>query len=243
MQLGSYVAERGGRAAYTFSLPINEPSPGTVRLQVYLAKQYIAAATTPISSCDLAIRGGSGGNNIDPRIQTGEKLAEFLINKIKDHKHNSSGNQDNKAQTVTVGATTVQYPRGWTFHQEVVDNGGPINIRNFESHQSGGAVPSGGGEIDITDAKSSGETLSAVLQSELGATRTEDLLVDGRPALRAYYTDFFTSDLTYENQAVYVMDGKTIHKFFLSYRSGDPHREGFIQAFQTIISSARFTPQ
>jgi hypothetical protein len=122
-----------------------------------------------------------------------------------------------------------------------VNLGGPINLRNFDNYLYGGVVPNGGATIDITSAPLTDTGLTALAQSELGALNTQNLRVDDRPALLMDYTDAFAPGLNYENQAVYVQAGSKVYKFFLSFRSGDPNGERFVQDFQKVISSTRFT--
>jgi hypothetical protein len=144
-------------------------------------------------------------------------------------------------RSAAANGLSFRYPDNWNYHQEVVNLGGPINLRNFDNYQYGGVVPNGGATMDITSAPLSQTSLAALAQSELGALSTQDLRVDDHPAVLVQYTDAFGPGLNYENQAVYVQAGSKVYKFFLSYRSGDPNAERFVEAFQKVISSTRFT--
>src|SRR6266700_62983 len=143
-------------------------------------------------------------------------------------------------KSVAANGLTFRYPDNWNYHQEVVSLGGPINLRNFDNYLYGGVVPNGGATIDITSSPLT-TSLTALAQSELGALSTQNTRVDDRPAIIMDYTDAFGPGLNYENQAVYVQAGSKVYKFFLSFRNGDPGGQRFVQDFQRVISSTRFT--
>jgi hypothetical protein len=135
----------------------------------------------------------------------------------------------------------LKYPQGWNFHSEILNLGGPLNIRNFDQYLRGGVLPAGGAAIDITTVPFDGEgDLKSIAQEDLGATDASAYRVDDRPALFVSYTDEFAPGFSYDNRAVYVAVGETIYKFFLSYRNGDPGSGNFVRDFQQVLASTHF---
>jgi len=65
-------------------------------------------------------------------------------------------------RSASANGLTFRYPDNWNYHQEVVNQGGPINLRNFDNYQYGGVVPNGGATIDITSSPLTGTGLAAM---------------------------------------------------------------------------------
>lgn len=205
------------------------------------------------------------GRNIGPVVEVAGALLGAWINSKQNRSNppnpdpqqsnNSTGPDQHKpaptprptpmpAPMVTISARglRLQYPQGWNFHREILNLGGPLNIRNFDQYLGGGVLPVGGAEIDITTVSSNGQTdLNSLAQEELGAASAQGYRVDDRPALLVSYTDNFAPGLNYDNRAAYVAVGDAIYKFFLSYRNGDPRANSYVRDFQQVLASAHFT--
>src|SRR5258708_4649314 len=67
-------------------------------------------------------------------------------------------------RSAAANGLSFRYPDSWNYHQEVVNLGGPINLRNFEDYQYGGVVPDGGATIDITSSPLTQAGLAAMAQ-------------------------------------------------------------------------------
>jgi hypothetical protein len=260
--LGAFTAhpqEQG--VVYNITVTINEPEQTTIQFAVSSnpdSGRYVAVP------CRLAVgppSQGSNGNNNGHGNQ-GSGWGGFLGQVIGGIINNKGGNNPQptpfptpvteptpnpwptprvNVRSASANGLTFRYPDNWNYHQEVVNQGGPINLRNFDNYQYGGVVPNGGATIDITSSPLTGTGLAAMAQSELGALSSQNLRVDDHPAVLMDYSDAFAPGLDYENEAVYVQAGSKVYKFFLSYRSGDPNGGNFVQDFQKVVSSTRFT--
>ena len=134
---------------------------------------------------------------------------------------------------------SIKYPDGWNMSQQILQMGGPIALTNFSSYLRGGIIPNGGAEIEITHVPAGTQSLADTARNELGGNGVPQF-VDGQAALRTDYIDEFAPGLTYESVAVYVANGSSLYKFFLSYRAGDPQKEKFVSNFDHVVASARF---
>ncbi len=250
---------------YNITVTMNEPEPTTIQFAVSNnpdSGRYIAVP------CRLAVgpasQGNNGNGNNGHGNQNGGGWGGFLGQVIGGIVNSKGGSNNGQTPTPTptpelvatptpwstpqvnlrsasANGLTFRYPDNWNYHQEVVSLGGPINLRNFDNYQYGGVVPNGGATIDITSTPLTNNNLAAMAQSELGALSAQSLRVDDHPAVLMDYTDAFAPGLNYENEAVYVQAGSKVYKFFLSYRSGDPNGGNFVQDFQKVVSSTRFT--
>ena len=263
--LGAFTARPQQQGVvYNITVTINEPEPSVIQFGVSSNPDSGRYTAVP---CRLAVgpasqsnngSGNNGGNNSHGNQNSGGwggflgQVIGGIINN-KDHTPTPTPTPEVVAtptpwstpqvnlRSASANGLAFHYPDNWNYHQEVVNLGGPINLRNFDNYQYGGVVPNGGATIDITSTPLTSTGLAALAQAELGALSAQNLRVDDHPAVLMDYTDAFAPGLNYENQAVYVQAGSKVYKFFLSYRSGDPNGGNFVQDFQKVISSTRFT--
>jgi hypothetical protein len=135
---------------------------------------------------------------------------------------------------------------GWQLNRAVLDSGGPVAFTNFGgAYIRGGILPPGGAEIDLTSQPLPQNTaITQVIGKEQVGARMgslREMSVAGISGYRFTYVDTFTPSLEYETVAVYVGRGQTVHKFFLTYRNGDPGAAAFTSSFDQMIAGLRFT--
>lgn len=165
-----------------------------------------------------------------------------------------AGNPTNPAsQNFPRFGLSLAIPPGWAVNQDIYNSGGPIALDNFGSlyGQSslsqfccGGLIPPNGATIDVTEQNTTGKTMALVAQNELkGADNLtyDQITVASVQATRSRYSIALTPSLQYSNIAVYAGQGSLSFKFYLSYRTGDPHAADFTTAFQNLLNSVQFT--
>lgn len=144
--------------------------------------------------------------------------------------------------TAQLNGVTVPIPSGWQWNSATTDAGGPIALDNF-SHKylSGGILPLGGAEIDVTRAEPAPAALGDFVNEETrgsSSVTTSEISLPAGEGIRVSYRDDFNS-LQYANTAVYLVHSGKLYKFYLSHIAGDPNAAAYAKAFDQIVANTR----
>jgi hypothetical protein len=136
---------------------------------------------------------------------------------------------------------SISAPAGWTCNAPLLAAGGPIACANFaEPNATGGVLPPGGAEIEITSVARP-MALDVYARGELRGVRDvklQEAPVGGRPALRAAYTEQVAPGVSTDNQVYYVAQGNRLYKFYLTYHSGDAQAAALVRTWETVVREA-----
>ena len=145
------------------------------------------------------------------------------------------------AASIEARGARVRIPAAWSCNHQLAAAGGPIACTNFNgAYLSGGLLPAGGAEIEITSV-SRPLNLSSYSRAELkGAEnlKLQELNSKGRPALRVSYTDKLAGDVSTQTVVYYVAQGNRLYKFYLTFASGDEHERDLIATLDAIVREA-----
>ncbi len=148
-----------------------------------------------------------------------------------------------KPVVVGTGGVQVSVPAGWQWNAAVTNAGGPIAIDNFNhAHSSGGVVPPGGAEIEITRGQPLEGTLGSIIREETAGTSeasTRELTAGGVDAVRVAHQDSFGPNLRYSVVTYYMVKNGMLYKFYLNHHAGDPKGPDFVQTFDRLVAGAR----
>jgi hypothetical protein len=148
------------------------------------------------------------------------------------------------AQTVRAegGDVAVDIPAGWHWNRPTAGANGPISLSTSAGgFSSGGIVPDGSAEIDITSIPSPRNLQEAIRRELTGATieSFKEAALGSNPGVIVLFTDEY-GKLVLANEAVYVLRGSRVFKFYLTYHSGDPRANDYRSAFEQLVSHASF---
>jgi hypothetical protein len=131
---------------------------------------------------------------------------------------------------------TLSIPPHWSLAPAL-----PISIDNFNhTYVSGGAVPLGGAEIDVTTT-TIGTTIENFAAGQLSSAKnivTSNISVGGILCSEYSYTNTYNSTLNSKNIAVYCERGTKLYEFYLSYRADDPNGAQFPTIFAQFLAKA-----
>lgn len=149
-----------------------------------------------------------------------------------------------QAPVAQAGNVQVNVPAGWQWNTAITNAGGPISLNTFQSvYLSGGVIPPGGAEIEVTRGESPSASLGDIVKEETagvsGVSLRELSNIAGGDAIRIYSQDSFGASLQYDNVSYYLLRNGKLYKFYLSHHSGDPNSAGFVKAFDQLVTSAR----
>jgi len=236
---------------YITRLNFHEKTAGLILLQVKLqlpatASNARMAQPGPVSSGTMTVTvlAPAGGQSEGGTTQSGGSTGGFLgglLNGIGQALGNHSNNPPPTRSGVPIetGTIGIRYPDGWTFNQQLLDQGGPISLRNFKTYQQGGVVPPNGAEIEIATTQLATATIDAAMAADLGHAPQSGDSVSGVRAVRATYRDDYPG-FSLSSAAVYVANGNLLYKFFLTWRTGDPKQASYLDSFNQVLQSVRF---
>lgn len=146
-----------------------------------------------------------------------------------------------QTSSVEARGARVRTPAGWHCNSQLLAAGGPISCTNFNGqYLSGGLLPAGGAEIEITSV-SRPVDMSSYARTELKGTpnlKLQEQNSNGRPALRVSYSDKLADDVSTETVVYYVAQGNRLYKFYLTFLTGDAHERELIATLETIVREA-----
>ncbi|HEX5283595.1 MAG TPA: hypothetical protein VFW30_05705 [Bryocella sp.] len=249
--LGTLSAQRSASETrtipYTARLNFREKVAGQILLQVKLqlpgnvsAERMAQAGPVTSGTMTVTVLAPTGGGT----TQTGGSAGGFLgglLNGIGQALGNHSGSQPpaNSGVPIETGKIGIRYPDGWAFNQQLLDQGGPISLRNFKTYQQGGVVPPNGAEIEIATTQLTAASIDAAMAADLGHVTENSDSVSGVRAVRGTYTDEYPG-FSLSSVAVYVANGNELYKFFLTWRSGDPKQASYLDSFNQVLQTVRF---
>jgi len=264
---GTAITNLGGRdGVYSAQVQFNEPSAGTIFLQVAaafqapgtLARTNVQTPRSRVFSVRVVPGQQHGGTKTGPSgssggLSSGEKTgigagiavgAAIAAEWWKQHHEHATDPE--AGQTLQRNGLTLRCPPDWQLNPAVPE-GGPINLNTFKSqYLSGGIIPAGGADIDIAYLPNPSGTVQQIMAVDLEDAEEQGIdprgfSVGGANGKRVSYTDTYTSGLVYRTTAVYVPGGAGLYKFYLTYHKGDPQEAQFISDFEQVLKSVRFS--
>jgi hypothetical protein len=132
----------------------------------------------------------------------------------------------------------VSYPPGWS-----LGGGTPISMDNFGHEYLGGAIPSGGAEIDVATTTIYGtvESFAAGQLSSATNLSTTTVSVSGVSCLEYSYNNQYSPAIASKNIATYCKHNGVLFEFYLSYRADDSKGSQYPQVFKDVLSRVQFT--
>ena len=130
----------------------------------------------------------------------------------------------------------VQVPDGWTANAELAAASGPINLTTFGGrYESGGILPEGGAEIDITSLPAP-QSVADYIRAEIGGAPE---LQETQLGIRIDYAEQVAPQLSYRTVAVYVPRGSVLYKFYLTFESTNPAAEQLTAVLERVVGGAQ----
>lgn len=216
--------------------------PGKVAERAQTSSSQIMTVTVLAAA---AANKTSNNNDNKPSSNDNEKGSnndnKTSSNNTSANKSNSSGIKNQLDDRIPLESKTlaIRYPKELTFNQQAHNAGGPISLRTFTDYARGGVVPTGGCDIEITNTPVSASSIDATLTAEVGNASHTTETVGGLPAVRATYTDAYPG-FSLSSIAVYVANGNLLHKFFLTWRTGDASQTTCLDKFNKTLQTVRF---
>jgi hypothetical protein len=252
---GTVITNLAGRdGVYSAQIQFNEPSAGTIFLQVAAvfpaAGELAHANVQPLRSQVISVRvvarssGGPSPGEI-AAIGGAPAVVPAVVRDWPNQHHLHVPNPD-AGQTLQRSGLTFRFPPDWQLNPAVPE-GGPISLNTFNSqYLQGGIIPAGGADIDIAYFPGPSGSVQQIMAEDLADAEEEAIdprgfLVGGTNGRRVSYTDTYTPNLVYKTIAVYVPAGAGLYKFYLTYHKGDPQEAQFIADYERILQSVRFS--
>ena len=192
------------------------------------------SASAPSSPVSLTTSGSSTGSS--PASSSAGTTGTVGVSVSGAYNATSTSWQSYTSKTVNI---SFSYPPGWSLGPNT-----PISFDNFE-HQygSGGTLPPGGAEVDITNTKLYGSLDDLVKTEDMGGTgiTTSNVTVSGVSCREVSYTVSSGASYKANTVAVYCPTSNSLlYKIYLIYRADDPNTTQLRSTFGQVLNSIRF---
>jgi hypothetical protein len=145
---------------------------------------------------------------------------------------------------IPLGVLNFSAPPNFAINSQLLTAGGPVSLNNFANqYDSGGIIPPGGAEMEITSLPLPPPPLSDFIANNLygtNVTSSSSVLLAGISCTEDTYTYALGPVLTYNNIGVYCPSGNSLYTIYLSYRLNDPMGNQFITSFQALLNAVQF---
>ncbi len=132
----------------------------------------------------------------------------------------------------------VHVPDGWSYNERLMAASGPLNMTNFGgAYASGGWLPPGGAEIEITSVPTP-SNLVEYIKTELKTAKAAPLQ-EMAAGIRTSYVESVSPNASQKTVVTYVVHGGSLYKFYLSYWSGDRNESRLSAAYEQVIKEAQ----
>jgi len=152
------------------------------------------------------------------------------------------GQVSSEAVRAEGGGVAVDIPSGWHWNRRTAGANGPISLATSAGGlSSGGVLPDGMAEIDITSIPSPRNLQETIRRELTGATieSFKEAALGSNPSVIVLFTDDY-GKLVLATEAVYVLRGSRVFKFYLTYHSGDSRAKDYRSTFEQLVSHASF---
>lgn len=138
-------------------------------------------------------------------------------------------------ESVESRGARVQVPDGWSANAELIAASGPINLTTFGGkYESGGLLPEGGAEIDITSVPAP-QSVADYVRAEIGGS---PVLEEAAGGIRTSYVEEVAPGLSYQTVALYVPRGPVLYKFYLTFEAGNARAGELTAALERVAVGA-----
>ena len=136
----------------------------------------------------------------------------------------------------------VHVPAGWSYNQRLAAASGPLNLTNFGgAYATGGVLPPNGAEIEVTSVPVP-SNLVEYIRKELKPAKVDQLqemAAGENSGIQAGYELNISAGASLKTVVSYVVHGKSLYKFYLTYWSGDRNESGLAATFGQLVKEAQ----